>query len=145
MGGLNEKDLNEVKNKAEFLLIDKQKIEKDNIRLQQFYGVVQEIISEKLKINKISYRAFRCRSNFNKFKKSYKDLNEYMKVIKIKNKKATYYKFYFIFVNLLINWLQKCKIPISMNTIINNIDKIPGLIDQAYPEYIQNDLIHLIK
>lgn len=117
----------------------------DDIRTRQFYDVIQSCLLKELGIEKRAFSIFKKSNNFNKFKKSYKDLDVYMKSININNKKSINYKFYLLFIKLLIDWLQECNIPISLSTVINNMNKIPGLLNQAYPDYIKNGLIHLIK
>jgi hypothetical protein len=117
-----------------------------DIDLRRFYDVISACLEEKLKINKIPFTQFKKTNTFKNLKKSHNILLKYLKDMckDSKNKVFAYNKFYLLSVTLIIDWLENCGIPVSIGTIINNIDKFPSLIDQSYPEYIQNNLIHLI-
>jgi hypothetical protein len=121
--------------------------EDDDIDLKRFYDVITTALQEKLKIDKMPFNQFKKTNAFKNLKKSHNTLLKYLKNVVCKdskNKVFAYNKFYLLSVTLIINWLELCNIPVSISTIINNIDKFPSLLDQSYPEYIENNLIHLI-
>lgn len=51
---------------------------------------------------------------------------------------------YHLYVQLVVEYLQECKVPVSMKTVLQHSDKFEGLVDRAYPGYIKGDLMPLI-
>ncbi len=51
---------------------------------------------------------------------------------------------YRVFVRALYSWLIEADIPVNSKTLITNLDKLPGIVDRAFPGYIQAGLLGAI-
>lgn len=40
-----------------------------------------------------------------------------------------------LLTKLLTEWLEKINVPLSYRTLINNLDRIPSLVDESFPGY----------
>lgn len=48
-----------------------------------------------------------------------------------------------MFVKLTISYLRDCRVPVSVKTVFQNADKFEGLVDRAFPGYVQAGLMNL--
>ena len=93
---------------------------------------------------------------FNVFKKSkigYKQLGECLKtldnfiIILQKNINITRFtrkQIYNLYVEIIVEYLIKYRISISINSILNCHEKFLSLLDKKYPGYLENGLLYLI-
>ena len=51
---------------------------------------------------------------------------------------------YSIAINSVCDYLEFLGVPLGTKPIINNLGKVPGLIDRAFPGYIQNGLLGML-
>lgn len=151
---LNKEGLLQLKNRIDYILINKiNKSNKNELNnkdknAQILYEVITDKLCIKLKINKIPFSVFKKSVKYKEFIKKYKELsifyNEIIKNSDIKNKKLLNIKLYNLSIEIVINWVIDCEIPLCLSTVVNNIDKIPGLINKQFPGYLENNLCHLI-
>ena len=93
---------------------------------------------------------------FNVFKKSkigYKQLLECLKTldnfIMVLQKTISITRFarkqmYNLYVEVIVEYLIKCRIPISINSILNCHEKFLSLLDKKYPGYLESGMLYLI-
>ena len=93
---------------------------------------------------------------FNVFKKSkigYKQLDECLKTLDNfitlinKNTKVTRLlrkQIYNLYVEIIVEYLVKYRIPISINSVLNCHEKFLSLLDKKYPGYLESGLLYLI-
>lgn len=51
---------------------------------------------------------------------------------------------YHLYVQLVVEYLQGARVPISVKAVLQHGDKFAGLVDRAYPDYIKAGLMPLI-
>lgn len=56
-------------------------------------------------------------------------------------RKITRQRAYSIMAGVLIRWLERVGVPTGPGTIAKHLDKMPALMDQAFPGYVESNLL----
>ena len=75
-----------------------------------------------------------------KFKESYQLLEEFQDDNLIVSK-LDVKKFQLLGIELILDFLELIDVPLSLQSVVNNIHKIPELIHRAFPSYVENDIL----
>lgn len=51
---------------------------------------------------------------------------------------------YHLYCKLVVSYLRDNRVPVSLKTSLQHIDKFEGLVDKAFPGYIENGMISVI-
>lgn len=51
---------------------------------------------------------------------------------------------YHLYARLIVDYLQRVKVPVSVKTVVQHADKFVGIVDQAYPGYITGGAINMV-
>ena len=93
---------------------------------------------------------------FNVFKKSkigYKQLGECLKTLdnfitiinkNIKVTRLLRKQIYNLYVEIIVEYLLKYRIPVSINSILNCHEKFLSLLDKKYPGYLEGGILYLV-
>lgn len=49
-----------------------------------------------------------------------------------------------LYCKLVVAYLQKCHVPVSLKTCLQHVDKFPGMVDDAFPGYVKSGAIHMV-
>lgn len=145
---LDKRDLRQIKDRAEYLMKNSSD-EKSCREIDLFYDSI---------CNKI-YSLIRVRQpNLGVHKKMHKKLCEKINIVRdsidsylkelLKPERVTkvmLQRWYIIYCELICEYIvNHTNLPLTVSEILDNEDKFPELLDDAYPSYIENSLIHLI-
>lgn len=147
---LSVSDLDELKNRIDYILFTKEgrKSSKDSEYLD-FYKLIVEEIGKRLNCKmgiQENYWHFKKKSPlFKKFKESYKTIEQFQENnCSIGSRKEDIIRFRLIAIKVILDFLEKAGIPISLTTFINNMHKVPGIVNNAFPMYAENGLLSKI-
>ena len=94
--------------------------------------------------HQLPYRVFQGKQDFGPFRKKAVQISKYIK--KAFQPKSTV-EFDFcckLCFRLLGQWLQDIGVPLGYRTLVNNSDRVPSLIDQAFPGYISAGILNRV-
>lgn len=66
-------------------------------------------------------------------------LSKKIKVTRLKRKQL-----YNLYVDVIVEYLIKYNIPVSVNSVLNCHEKFTALLDKKYPGYLENGLLYLL-
>ena len=141
---LDVNDLTNLKNRIDYILLTKKETSKSHnqdLKYLDFYKLVIEELSTELN-TKLSenFWAFKRTPLYKKFKESYQIIEQFQ----IDNciiDKLQVKKFQLFGVNLVMDLLKHASVPLGLKVVVNNLHKIPGLVHNAFPDYIENGLL----
>ncbi len=50
----------------------------------------------------------------------------------------------YVVVGVLIRWMERVHVPVTLRTVALNLDKVPGIMDQQFPGYAANGLLEWV-
>lgn len=49
-----------------------------------------------------------------------------------------------LYAELVVNYLKKSRVPVSLKTSLQHVDKFAGLVDDAFPGYVESGCISMV-
>jgi len=145
---LTDRELKELNARLDLLLSTKSVKYDLTLWDELFYRVIESILETELH-QKIPSLVLLKKKKTKHIYKLVKDTREYIdtwakSVIKRRITRPEIIKIYKMYVDLVVQYLIDCKVPISLRTILLQHDKFPGIFDRAFPGYIVTNNFLLI-
>lgn len=87
-------------------------------------------------------RVFKAGNHYKNMQYSLAALDDYLENLlgKSKIQRIQRAKFYQLFFKLTVEDLTRAEIPVNISTVLNTVERFPGLLDNAFPGYARNGL-----
>lgn len=121
---------------------------KQTVLVNLLYNELSQTILRKYSVKTIPWNVLK-----NKQPKQFKDLVNatlwldewFTRVLKRAPTRLESIKLFSLFSELTISWIEKIpNTPVTMKIIIQNTDKFPGLIDRAFPDYLEAGILNIL-
>lgn len=145
---LSQNDLRQIKTHLDFLLQTTNKVNQLEDK-KIFYDIIGSIIYQKTRDRTPFYNIFIVSKHKKILDHAFSFINNYFNSItsNIKIKKSTKIvrqKFYMTFAKLIVAYLDRINVPISMSAVLKCVEKFPGLLDSEFPGYLEAGLVEKI-
>ncbi len=148
---MSKKELKVLKAKIEMLLENKpdEFTSTQHSNTELFLMVLGEVLKNRFNGSVPPIAVLRAsrkyRNTLLKLYKAVAGLNEWAEtVLGSKLNRLEKLKLYNITADLICDYLYKINIPINLKTVVNCSDRLPSLIDRAFPGYVKSGLFHIV-
>ena len=90
------------------------------------------------------WRAFKHLDIYKHFHTEYPAIETYIQAHFGRQKLAQRQRLYFIFAELLLDWMRRNNLPMKVGLFFNNLKLIPELVARAFPGYVEQGWLPMI-
>lgn len=141
---LSEKDLQEVKNRTDFLLSNKFSSSVSSQSTLLFYDIIAKQLLDLSGVTSPPFYIFQKNKAFKKLKEAHKFVDEYLLTILTNPLKQEKVHFYMLFTKIMLNYLEQYNLPKEISVIVNTHQKFPAQLNLAFPSYGASGLFSLL-
>jgi hypothetical protein len=142
---LNRDELEQLQKKILFLLTTKKR-KTSKIDVEAFYTILDNELSKRLKTKSMPFNRFQRTNTFKSLVTAFESTVDYMEVV-FKNERltrASKLHFYLISSKIVLDDCAGSPAPLCMRTLLQSFTILPGLIDRAFPGYVQGGVLPMI-
>jgi hypothetical protein len=137
-------ELTQIKNRIDFLLLNQTSLESDPEEML-FYNIITKELERKIALEPMYFGVFKTKQTYKKFKQTFTFIKKYSKTVLRDNyNKKTRVRFYILFVQIIMNYINKYELPKDLKTVLNCHEKFPSQLDQMFPGYLEAGLFSII-
>jgi hypothetical protein len=137
LGDMSKQDLKELKTKLNVLTSgDEMELEHSSL----IYNALTQAL-QKRSLSCPPYALFKKNSLFGKFCEQLEMISPFTEVMANTVTKTQMFGSFVYFTEMVMEDIDNQGIPVSLRTVINHLDTLPGLVDRSFPGYTQAGLI----
>jgi len=138
---LDEDGLREIRSQASFLLAERVP---DTDSESGFYAVMCDVLTEHGCYSPIPYGTFKRLPQYKAFREAVPVVTSYVRQYLKPANRLEERKAYNVLLAMVCRWLKTVEIPRTVKTCVENLEKIPSLVEVRFPGYREAGMLPAI-